>query len=64
MQVDLLRYIFLVNILDNQYTLPFIMPITNVQVLEEDVIDPDNMTYEVRSFCPPPLFFLFVAMHP
>lgn len=25
------------------------MPSTNVQVVEEDDIDPDNMTYEVHS---------------
>lgn len=38
------------------------MLITNVQVVEEDGIDPDNMTYEARLFCPLPSFFLFVAI--
>lgn len=33
------------------------MLITNVQVVEEDGIDPDNMTYEARLFCPLPSFF-------
>lgn len=49
MQADLLRYLFPASIFVNQCVLHFIVPITNMQVVEEDGIDPDNMTYEVRS---------------
>jgi len=48
LQADLLRYLFPAGIFVNQYALRFIVPSTNIQVVEEDGIDPDNMTYEVR----------------